>query len=221
MNVRKLMLASMTTASIALTSTVFAADCGVTNVNSWYAGVLGGFSWAKNMSDTTAGYHGVAKFDKGSVWGVQVGRNIDQHWALEGQYLYIHSPIDKATENSAVINGGRGNFATQAGMLNGYYNFNTVNNVTPYIGLGLGAAKITPHVKSDSDSKLMHSSDTVLAYQGIVGISFQLTPNVGLGADYRYFQTERANFKYSSSNYKMGDKFTTQAVALSLKYSFA
>lgn len=221
MNVRKLMLASVATASVVLTSSVLADNCATTT-HPWYAGVLGGVSWTKDFSGSANAVDVNANFNTGSVWGVQVGHNFNPNWTAEAQYLYFHSPVNKVKVSGTEQAGSRGNLTTQALMLNGFYNFVGLNaKVTPYVGVGAGMANVKANGRTDSDSAVVNSSDNVFAYQAIVGAKYSLNDAWSLGLDYRYFRTATADLKYTSSDHNFSDRFTSQTVALSLEYSFA
>src|SRR3546814_19180655 len=65
-------------------------------------------------------------------------------------------------------------------MVNALYDFDTGTPFTPYAGVGIGAARTK--VK-DIDSK------TLFAYQGILGVSYDVTDELKAYLDYRYFAT--------------------------------
>ena len=71
-------------------------------------------------------------------------------------------------------------------MLNGYYDLD-LGPFKPYVGLGAGLAKAkfkqTVLGLSGSDS------DTVVAYQFMGGLAFEITPAANIFAVYRYFST--------------------------------
>jgi opacity protein-like surface antigen len=65
-------------------------------------------------------------------------------------------------------------------MLNGFYDFFPGATFTPFIGAGIGVAL------EDGASQL---SSTQFAYQAIVGVTWNITPQIGLSLDARYFGT--------------------------------
>jgi opacity protein-like surface antigen len=87
-------------------------------------------------------------------------------------------------------------------MLNGFYDFLPGAPLTPYIGAGVGVAL------EDGTSQL---SSPQFAYQAIVGVAWNITPQVRLSLDGRYFGTTNPG-AYTDSN------ITTM---LSLSYRFA
>lgn len=87
-------------------------------------------------------------------------------------------------------------------MANGYYDHEMGNSpLTPYVGVGLGIA--------DTDLNLAGTSvgdETNLAYQFMVGLGYEVAPNVVLTGGYRYFgifDTEAPN----SHEFNLGARF--------------
>jgi opacity protein-like surface antigen len=94
-----------------------------------------------------------------------------------------------------------GKVAVNSVFLNGYYDFNLNEVLTPYIGAGVGMAKI----KNTLYHYGLHSyingvwtalstfkadmSQTLPAYQLIAGTKINLTGQLSLTADYRFFST--------------------------------
>lgn len=75
---------------------------------------------------------------------------------------------------------------TQALMLNGYYNFETGSKFSPYIGAGIGFARVKGTLEvpefgiSDSIKK------TNFAWQAGLGVSYDITNNFAIDTGYRY-----------------------------------
>ena len=75
---------------------------------------------------------------------------------------------------------------TQALMFNGYYNFATGSKFSPYIGAGIGFARVKGTLElpefgiSDSIKK------TNFAWQAGLGISYDITNNFAIDTGYRY-----------------------------------
>ena len=87
-------------------------------------------------------------------------------------------------------------------MLNGFYDFLPGATLTPFVGAGVGIAL------EDGTSQL---SSPQFAYQAILGVAWNITPQVRLSLDTRYFGTT------SPGAYTDND-ITTM---LSISYKFA
>ena len=83
---------------------------------------------------------------------------------------------------NAVLNG---DITTVYGMFNGYYDFDIGSNWAPYLGLGFGAAGI----ELDSATLGVDDTDTVPAWQGMLGLTYRISDNVWARGGYRYFGT--------------------------------
>src|SRR5690606_22346355 len=87
-------------------------------------------------------------------------------------------------------------------MINGLYDFNKGGTVQPYIGLGVGGARIkakaTNRVNTVGDvtNALNGFSDkaTGIAYQGLLGVGFKLTERMTMDVGYKYFTVEDLDF---------------------------
>lgn len=74
-------------------------------------------------------------------------------------------------------------------MLNGLYDFDTGTSITPYVGLGLGGARIPASALGTTGDAAAEAGDTRFAYQAIAGVSVSITDRLNWVTDYRYFAT--------------------------------
>jgi len=99
--------------------------------------------------------------------------------------------------------GGTGTVHIIDGMVNTYWDFRTGTPFVPYIGVGVGMAHVSLDNFAVAGHPLANSSDTVFAYQPMVGVRYHITDALALGVEYRYFATVDPTFKDST-----GVKFT-------------
>jgi OOP family OmpA-OmpF porin len=78
-----------------------------------------------------------------------------------------------------------GDVTTVYGLLNAYYDFDMRSSWAPYLGLGIGAASI----ELDSATLGVDDTDTVPAWQGMLGVTYRISDNVWARGGYRYFGT--------------------------------
>lgn len=103
----------------------------------------------------------------------------------------FHPMIRAEIEGAYRVNdneAGGGDAKTWTYMVNGYWDFKNDTYFTPYIGAGLGWAY------NKLDAAGISESENNFAYQGIAGISYEITPNWSLTADYRYIDTLRFDY---------------------------
>ena len=93
-----------------------------------------------------------------------------------------------STSTFAPPEGGR--VKTTSALVNLLYDVELGGRFVPYVGAGIGRA----HMDAKSDGVGTDGSEDVFAWQGIVGAAFNVSDNIDIFADYRYFQTEDATF---------------------------
>jgi outer membrane protein OmpA-like peptidoglycan-associated protein len=82
-------------------------------------------------------------------------------------------------------------------MINAYYDFNAGGTFVPYVGAGIGIGFIKTSQLNTSDNS------TTFAYQGIVGIGWNIDPQFRLNLDGRYYGTTNPTTlgqNYSNNN---------------------
>ena len=71
-------------------------------------------------------------------------------------------------------------------MLNAYYDIDTGTKLTPYVGAGIGMARLKGSIKGDDANA--SKSKTTFAWQVGAGVSYAMTDNLALDAGYRYLR---------------------------------
>ena len=112
-----------------------------------------------------------------------------------------------------------GRVSTISSMLNGIFDFEA-GKLRPYVGGGLGIA----HHEMDFQREIVISgsrfelrgtnslSDTVLAYQAMIGVGYPLSDRADVHAGYRYFGTSKCEYDdtavtYGAHNFEVGVRF--------------
>ncbi|MGZ3339569.1 MAG: OmpA family protein [Reyranella sp.] len=163
---KKVLLAAA--AVIALPAIAEAQDVQAPGV---YFGVEGGLNW---MFNTTI-----------------LGQNVSPQtgWALGGKFGYDFIGPRIEVEGLYRQNVNSNNFGNRAitgqisqvtAMANLLYDFNAFGSFVPYIGAGAGVGFV------DSDQNL---GSTVFAFQGILGVGYNWSPNLRFNLEGRYIGT--------------------------------
>lgn len=109
---------------------------------------------------------------------------------------------------------------TQAYMLNFYYDFDTDSKFTPYVGAGVGYAK----VKANLINNNINTSDNNLAWQLGAGISYAMNDNLSIDAGYRYMDygdlSETSSWGRQGFLVKSSLDTSANEVYVGLRYSF-
>ncbi|MCX7365141.1 MAG: OmpA family protein [Alphaproteobacteria bacterium] len=146
----------------------------------FYIGAEGGLNWMFNTTanapafGTTATISPALGWQAGAVAGYDfVGPRVE----LEGIYRN-----NQATGN---VNGANfGINKDDIGVLgNIYYDFNAGGSIVPYIGAGAGVAFVNTSALGTS------SNSTQFAYQGIVGVGYNIDETFRVNLDGRYYGT--------------------------------
>jgi opacity protein-like surface antigen len=157
---------------------------------------------------------GGAAYDFEDDWTQHLGLGyaFQNGFRFEGELAHRYNDFG---ENEGLTDG---NVHAWSGMLNGYYDFNRGGSVQPYIGLGVGAARL--NVSAAGGFGSFQGQDTVLAYQGMVGVAFDLTEQLALDVGYRYFVADDADFDGVNPNLTattFDAEYEHQAVTLGLQ----
>ncbi|MFN4089300.1 MAG: OmpA family protein [Alphaproteobacteria bacterium] len=141
----------------------------------FYVGAGGGYNH-KSKADIEGGAID-GKIDYRGGWGATVTAG----YAFGGPRVELEGAYRRNTAKDCPVAGCDGAMRSTSAMVNALYDFDTGTPLTPYAGVGVGAARTKV---SDIGSR------TVFAYQGILGVSYALTEEVKAFADYRYFATQ-------------------------------
>ena len=102
-------------------------------------------------------------------------------------------------------------------MANGMFDFGDEDGWNGFIGAGIGRARV----------KFAGDNDSALAYQGIAGVRYAITPNIDLGLKYRYFHTAKLEFEDDFSDgvdtfgLSTSGDLVTHSLLASVVYNFA
>ncbi len=176
----------------------------------FYAGLEGGGNYMFQTTLNTPGIGSTANIYPNIGWsaGGMVGYDfVGPRVELEGRYDY----------NSATVSTGGiiPNFGASkdniTAMANLYYDFNAGGTIVPYIGAGAGVAFVhTCGLGTCGDT-------TQFAYQGIVGVGYNIDPSWRVNLDGRYYGTTSPTFNgLGGSSYQNNNILAM----LSLQYKF-
>ena len=167
----------------------------------WYVGLEGGWSHLTDPSGTfttpatslSVTLHPSEGFAAGGTAGFAFRGGL----RVEGEFVYRRHGLQSFT--SSQTNGAsvpaQGRLESVAMMGNLLYEFDNRTRWTPYLGGGVGGARLhLDKFAATGASSTFTAGDWRLAYQGIVGLKYALTPAWSVGLDYRYFATIKPAF---------------------------
>ena len=137
---------------------------------------------------------------------------------VELEYSHRSNRLDQVEFSEGSFKGG-GNLQVDSLLISSFGGFHSENFWTPYLGAGVGAARMSASKLTVTDQPLASESAVVLAYQLGCGVEFELSKHFRLDLGYRFFGTTRPAFKESNGHtFKMG--YFSHSVVLGLLYGF-
>ncbi|HEY9079441.1 OmpA family protein [Magnetovibrio sp.] len=197
-------------------STTLLGTLPATAADGLYAGA--GLGLVKGPSTTASGTSGgTVKFDTGNMGVAFIGSGFqggDIAWRGEAEISRRALDLSSVSGTSA-----RGEVLATSLMGNAIYDFETVGPVRPYIGAGVGLAKVELNGAAPFGGSTVNGSDTTAALQLLAGLSYSLNDQVDLFTDYRYFATRNADFTTAAGTATSMD-LSTHGVMAGLRFNF-
>jgi opacity protein-like surface antigen len=172
----------------------------------WYAGAEGGLNISPRLSFASSQSGWTETHDVGAGAILQGGYDVD-HLQFEGEVSWRSNDVSQLSRPAVIVgnnyrfptvtglNGnGQGALDVGAVMANVYYRVPTGMKATPFIGVGVGDARISQDRVGVGGVIVGNQSGFAFAYQGIAGISYALDRRFAIKAEYRNFRTSDAQF---------------------------
>jgi outer membrane protein OmpA-like peptidoglycan-associated protein len=181
----------------------------------FYIGGAGGADFAVDANASTGAGHNRVHYDTGPTGSLSVGYGFGAYGlgAFRAELEGAYRSNDVSGTTGAFDSTGGGHARTWSALVNGFYDINTGTRFTPYIGAGIGAANVHASLGG-----VYSGSDTTLAYQGVGGVAYALTPNLSLTADYRYVATTDASFNSGGARWNVEN--ANHVVTAGLRWTF-
>jgi len=163
-----------------------------------------------------------------------VGRNLGNGFRVEGEVGYRQIDLN----NISITNDGGAGAASGVGSLNGaigtvsggnhivsfmgngFYDFDLPNTkLKPYIGGGIGFARVEANDWRVDNAPLVSDNDVVFAYQVGGGLSYPVGPRTDAFVDYRYFATQDPTFTDINGGIVKSD-VETHNFSVGMRYKF-
>jgi outer membrane protein OmpA-like peptidoglycan-associated protein len=174
----------------------------------WYGRIDLGYSL-----DGEAEVAGPQTFESDSSQGVAMGYALDNGFRFEGEVSHRFNRFEPGPSVD-------GDIHAWTGMLNGYYDFNRGGGIEPYVGVGVGSARLNASAFEGPVSPRVDDDVAALAYQGMAGIAFGLGEQLDIDVGYRYLAAPDAGFNGTTPTTKYTGDYVHQAVTVGLRYQF-
>jgi len=186
--------------ALALTALASGAVGQAQAIDGWYGRVDVGYSIDGQVDlsafDGEEEISGTADLDNDWMADAGIGYAFQNGFRLEGEIAYRTNDVGAPATGSV---------DAWSAMLNGFYDFNRGGSIQPYIGAGIGYARVTPDGTDD---------DSNVAFQGLAGLGFAVSDRLMFDIGYRYFRVNDLEFGAISADYEH------QAVTVGLRYQF-
>jgi len=155
---------------------------------------------------------GTAKMtlDSGFLATAAVGYDFTGPFRVEGEYGWQKNDLDQLSFNNQFGNFQEGDLTTQSLMVNAYYDLATSSPWSPFVGAGIGWAK----VDLDTPALPLGDNDDVFAYQLMAGVSYAIDDQWSIDGQYRFFGTQDATIQGADFSMNSND------LMIGLRYNF-
>jgi OmpA-OmpF porin, OOP family len=226
-------LALTITASIlAMSSSAFAADSGsdtqsqttkddLVAGSGWYVSGSTGLAILEQSTSHGGGSHFDTTADNpGFDVNGALGKELGNGFRAEAEISYRQIGLDHITSYGPPGSGGAsGDTSALSLMGNGYYDFDTGGPIKPYVGVGIGGARVSMSNVAVHGNALVNDDDVDFAYQAMAGVGYQVTPQGTLFVGYRYFAVDDPTFNTSVGS-RVGSDFASHNIEVGYRIGF-
>ncbi len=185
-------------------------------IDGLYSSLFGGYTY---LSDNLSrNYYGLAYTRATYNGGYNAGGRFGYKsypMRYEGEITFLSVEAKKFSVNGIKLRNASGHSDAATAMVNVYYDFpEMVPCIAPFLGAGLGYAWVDASLKSNSPFGQLHfkGSNSVFAYQGTLGLTYNFAENYALDIAYRFIGTERPD--------DLGKVFKASLASISAIYRF-
>ncbi|MCX7366656.1 MAG: OmpA family protein [Alphaproteobacteria bacterium] len=182
-----------------------------------YIGLEGGASWMLNstISDSVLGNIATSYPNLGFAAGAVVGYDfVGPRVELEAVFRSNTTTVRDANPGDGIDFSTQGTVNQWGVMANAYYDFNAGGTLVPYLGAGVGAAFLNGFAGGAT------SNATAFAYQGIVGVGYNVNEAIRINLDARYYGTTSPSMVDASDGSSVSFTNNNIAVMLGLQFKF-
>lgn len=194
-----------------------------------YIVLRGGPGWAEGSTRSPIGGQGSSEMHFKSEYDINLayGYRFFNWLRLEGELGYVYMKLDEHTlSKTGETKDISGHDRHLKGMLNVYADWYNSTAFTPFVGAGIGLARVhldTDFIRSNSQPAKTDDKDTAFAYQFMAGVAWAFHPSWELELMYKYYATnDRIHDNHSAATYPEVDVNGTKSsfVQLGLRFCF-
>ncbi len=164
--------------------------------------------------------------------GLGLGYGFDNGFRLEAAGGYRGGELDVPPQTSGILVGTatnpRGNAQVTDLMVNAIYDFNRDGAFSPYIGVGVGGARVKAKASNRTSGTGTNLSarngfadtDTGTGFQGLLGFGMKLSERLTLDLGYKYTSIEDLDFEGVHNGIDYTADYSDHAATLGLRFGF-
>lgn len=196
-----------------------------TRLHEWYVGAAGGLFVPETIEYLDTGVGTVELEPESGMAGMfMVGRHFGKAFRGEIEFNYRSLSPDFARVTALGEPTVSGDMTMMGFMANIYADMDLSGigapEVRPYIGAGLGIAKVEGDDLKLGSVAMGEIDDTVLAYQLIIGSRFMVSDRVSLSADYRFYSTGELELTDTAGETAESQRIDSHNVLFGMQYHF-
>ena len=139
--------------------------------------------------------------------------------AIDAGVLLTGRVGNLGVSTAALVADDRGDIDTDTWMVNGYYDFDLGNRLTPYVGVGLGLSE-SELVFNPSGVAVLSDEDRVFAWQVMGGVSYAFSDRLSVYGNYRYRTADDMEFSASLLPARFNIDVEAQSLDFGIRYGF-
>jgi opacity protein-like surface antigen len=203
--------------------------------NNYYLKAEVGVSKSEKIKSDNVFYtwSGNKSFNSGPIYFLGFGYKINDKLRSEVTYSYTDLKYQRniaSEKNPTMILEYKQKVNIQTGMINLFYDVATYQKLTPYVGFGLGYAKINPKeanmVSKRGTTSYQSNKSENLSYALMGGLSINMTDRINVDIGYKFQDFGKAKSLYSPDmiaapqQVEKGFKIKTHSGTIGVRYSF-
>lgn len=190
---------------------------GTAHAEGWYGRADVGASVGGDMFFSTDGGSVTLDMDENFHVSGAVGKAMGNGLRIEGELSYRANDLVPLADNLDV-----GDITAFTGMVNAYLDFNREGTIRPYVGAGVGYAKLEIDAVNLANPEFIHDDDSVLTYQLMAGVGFALSGNAVVDIGYRHYEAQDLGFDGTDAGIPtlFNSEYQHQSVTAGIRWSF-
>ncbi len=175
------------------------------------------------QSDSATGSFNL-KYDPGYGGALAIGYDLAEAYPDFGQgRVELEASSRTNTLTKAEFKEGSvaadGEIRVESLLLNTFAEYHRGSNLVPYLGFGLGYARVTMKQATVYGQPFADDSAGVLAFQGGLGVGLEVSDHLTFDLGYRFFGTLKPSFK-SADGSSFDAKYSSHNALLGLRVRF-